>query len=872
MTAEEWKAAEAIFHAACELPAASRASFLREKCGHEPALLAHVEALVEARERADQWTPPPSASAARPRRFGAYELEKMIGRGGMGAVYLAHRADGEFTQKAAIKIAGLPFEIEPLRERLKLERQILANLNHPNITHLLDGGVTEDGELYLTMEYVEGTPLDEYLRSHPLTVHSRLELFRKITGAVAYAHQNLVVHRDLKPSNILVTPDGEPKLLDFGTAKLLHGATAQATGTNSGFLTVAYASPEQLRGDVVTTLTDVYSLGAILYAMLTGQPAFPSEIAARLNGLSELHLPAAVPGELDLIVRKALDPEPARRYSSVQELGAEIDRYLGGHPVHARPASWAYHASKFVARNKATVAAALLVLTAAATGAGMTLWQARKAQARFDELRGFARFVMADLHKGLLQLPGSTALQRTAVERSLGYLDRLAAESAGDDSLKLEVAGGYLRLGDVAGNPYRANLGDRKQAEVLYRKGLAMAQSARRTNEARRLTAELEIQLAGAVGFGGSKDVGLAEIRHGAEEMRVLSQVSPGDAAMQLSASRAWEALGRRLTAGGGNIEEARAGEAEHAYRAAVGYAERALALQTSPEDALLQLAVCEMSLGLLTGSSKPGEAMEHQRRALGWLDKLPEGAARAAARRTRASVLGNLGWAEGQAGQYENAIAHQRESAALLKALSDADPGNTNLLYAITGAHRALGIVEGYRKNHAAAAAQFGEAANIHARLMQLDASNQVYRFLRGENLVRAGNELTAAGRNTEAAAAAREGLEAIRTLASAPNAAPTHLFGGCRWFTDTAVAALRDGRAAEGFCRKALAATGGKDLDAYAGLVGALKLAGDRAGALRELKHAIALLPPTPSGHPVSRQRMELETELKSLSRGPR
>jgi tetratricopeptide (TPR) repeat protein/predicted Ser/Thr protein kinase len=873
LTPQRWTLVQEVVTAAWELPEESRAAFVRVKCAHDPTLLAEVSALVQARQQADAWTPPETPEP-RPRRFGPYQLERMIGRGGMGAVYLAHRADGEFSQKVAVKIVGLPFELESMRERFRRERQILADLNHPNITHLIDGGVTDDGELFLAMEYVDGLPLDESLRQNPLPEIEKLALFRQIAASVSYAHQNLVVHRDLKPSNILVTSQGIPKLLDFGTAKLLRPQDGeQVTATSSAFLTASYASPEQLRGDPITTLSDVYSLGAILYEMLTGQRAFPSEIAQRMESLTQdLRLPQPIPGDLDLIVRKALDPEPERRYSSVQELSADVERYLGGHPVLARPGTLAYRSAKFIRRNRAMVAAAVLVLIASAAGTGMTLWQARKAQARFDELRGFAGFVIADLHTGLQQLPGSTALQKLSVERSLGYLNRLAAESTQDDSLKLEVADGYRRLGDVLGNPYRANLGDRKQAESLNRKGLALVREVRPSIESRRITAELEIQLAGAIAFGGAKGAGISEIRRAGDELKAISEAAPANVPARLAAARAFEVLGTLLTVGGGNIEQARSKEAAKAYHSSISFAEGVLKTHPAHEGALLQLAQDEHSLGLLRGSSEPGAALEHYRRAAAWLDRLPEGAPRIAARRLRASVLSNTGWAEGQAGMYEDSIAHLRESAALFKSLSDADPGNTNLLYALTSPYRALGIVEGYRKNHAESAANFQIAAALHERLLRIDPTNKVYRFLRGELLVRAGNELVPIGNSAQAFALTRDGLEAIRSLAAAPDASLTHLFGGCRWFTETKVVALRDGPAAASFCRKALEAAGGADIDALAGLAQALKLAGDRTGALRELEKAIALLPPTAAGQPVSRQRLDLEAELRSLSRAAR
>ncbi|MBS1824743.1 MAG: serine/threonine protein kinase [Acidobacteria bacterium] len=868
MSPERWKEAEGYICAAWELPEGSRAAFVREKCGHDAELLVEVLTLVDARREADEWRAP-MEEARGERRFGAYRLEKMIGRGGMGAVYLGARADGEFEQKVAIKVVGLPFEIGPLRQRFKQERQILADLNHPNISHLVDGGVTEDGELYLAMEYIDGVPLDEYIRLRKWSEAERLGLFRQIASAVAYAHQHLVVHRDLKPSNILVTADGVVKLLDFGTAKLLSEQEGgQQTATGDAFLTVAYASPEQLRGKAATTLSDVFALGAILHELLTGERAFAEGLGERLDAMGAG--PRTIAGDLGLIVGKAVEAEPERRYGSVREMLEDVEAYCAGHPVKARAATWGYRAAKFARRHKWAVGASALVVLAVVAGAAMTLWQARKAQQRFEELRGFARFVVSDLHTGLQQLPGSTALQRTSVERSLAYLNRLAAESGADDGLRLEVADGYRRLGDVLGNPYAPNLGDRKQAENLYRKGLAMAGGVRQSAEARRVVAELEIQLAGAGGFGGEKGNGLEEIRKGAEELDRLSKAAPRDVALRLSAARGWEALGTRLVAGGGNIEGVGTKEAEAAYRKSFGLAEGVLAERRDDAAAMLQLARCEFNLGLLYGSEQPVLALEHQRRSLALLDRLPEGSARLGARQMRARVLSNVGWAEGQAGMHAEAVGHLLEAAQVLEALSAGDPGNTNLVYTLTGAYRALGIVEDYRKRHAESVQHFRAAVGLHEKLLGIDGANKVYRYLRAELLVRAGNGLVAMGRESEARAAAGDGLVGLRALASDEKASMTHVFGACRWLTDTEVVSLRDGAGAAVFCRKVVELTGGRDLDGFAGLAKALWVSGDKDGAVRELEKAIALLPPVRVGEPASRQRSELETQLKKWKAG--
>ncbi len=320
-----WHLLQDIFHDLSAVPQEERAALLTARCDGDGELRKQVEALLDASEKETAMRAVSELSnEASPElldvdsfalpmglRMGPYQIEKLLGRGGMGAVYLAHRADGEFAQKVAIKIIGLPFEIDALRERFRQERQILAGLNHPNITRLLDGGVTGDGQLYLVMEYVDGVPIDVA----PGDLNAKLDWFNDVCAAVQYAHQNLVVHRDLKPSNILVDSSGAAKLLDFGSAKLLAGA--EVTRSRFNMITFAYSSPEQLRGEPATTLSDVYSLGAVLYRLVAGEEPFGEDLVSRLKEQesSSILLPKPLPGDLDAIARKALSPTPRERYS-----------------------------------------------------------------------------------------------------------------------------------------------------------------------------------------------------------------------------------------------------------------------------------------------------------------------------------------------------------------------------------------------------------------------------------------------------------------------------------------------------------------------------------------------------------------------------
>jgi tetratricopeptide (TPR) repeat protein/tRNA A-37 threonylcarbamoyl transferase component Bud32 len=377
--------------------------------------------------------------------------------------------------------------------RFRHERQILAGLEHPHIARLIDGGSAADGRPYLVMELVEGEPLLDYATRHNLDLAARLDIFRKICSAVEHAHRNLVVHRDLKPGNILVTAEGSPKLLDFGIAKLLDpGAKAPDATGFLRLMTPEYASPEQVMGATITTATDVYALGAILYELLTGVRAHrfasqsPTEIE-RVVCREEPARPSAaagangrrLTGDLDNIVLKAMRKDPAQRYASAAEFSGDIARHLDGRPVIARAPSFPYRAGKFVRRNKAAAVAAVLVTASVLGGAAAATVQAHRAERRFNQVRRLANSVLYDLHDAIRDLPGSTRARETLVNTGLEYLDSLAREAVGDRSLQLDLAAAYQRVGDVQGRATGASLGNTAAALASYRKGLAMAEEAR---------------------------------------------------------------------------------------------------------------------------------------------------------------------------------------------------------------------------------------------------------------------------------------------------------------------------------------------------------------------------------------------------------
>lgn len=511
MTPETWQRVERIFHAAADLAPGSRTSFLDQECKGDPALRQEVESLL-ARDDGGQLPIETVIMAAAEsmrlaqgddaigRRIGAYRVTRLIGEGGMAQVFLAIRDDDLYQKQVAIKRVRQALASDFMVARLKRERQILAGLEHPNIARLIDGGTTEDGSPYFVMEYVEGRPITHYCESNELSVRQRLELFRSVCAAVHYAHRNLVVHRDLKPTNILVTGEGVPKLLDFGISKLLSpdpssgNVTVAQTTAAIRLMTPEYASPEQVRGEQVSTATDVYSLGVLLFELMTRRRPYRFKNRSiveieRVVCHKEVERPSSVvapqlvrlrkelAGDLDNIVLMALRKDPGRRYESVDQLSHDIGRHLAGQPVFARTDAISYRAGKFLLRHKLSVGAVVLIMLSLVGGMVATTYQARRAERRFQQVRRMANTFLFDVHDKLQNVPGSTEARQLVVSTALEYLDNLARESEGDPALQLELARAYERIGDVQGGLGTASLGRAAVALQSYRKALKIEES-----------------------------------------------------------------------------------------------------------------------------------------------------------------------------------------------------------------------------------------------------------------------------------------------------------------------------------------------------------------------------------------------------------
>ncbi len=490
-----WQRMDELFTEAVTLPEDCLDDWLDGQAREDPEMAQRLRELLEhdrfARDRIAGTILSASKEAAAladwtGKRFGAYRIAREIGRGGMGVVFEAFRDDQEVRQRVALKIAPWQCDLNLVTERFRAERQILASLEHPNIARFLDAG-TEDGIPYFAMEFVDGRPITEYAQGRKL--RERVVLFRQVCAAVQFAHEGLVVHRDLKPGNILVTNRGVPKLLDFGIAKVLsQPAAGDGTVTGMAPWTPDYASPEQVRAARITTRMDVYSLGLILFEILTGDRAQVADTSSPLamdHSICETAIPppsSKVPralarqfaGDLDTITAKAAHKDPERRYASAADLAADLGRYLDGRPVQARKDSALYRASRFARRHWIPITAAVVTVVGLLGGAAAVAWEARLAERRFDQVRKLATVFLFDVHDQVQDLPGATGVRDMITKVAVESLNNLSRDAGRNYALRRELAAGYLRLGMVQGGMTGATLNRHSDALESFERGLAL--------------------------------------------------------------------------------------------------------------------------------------------------------------------------------------------------------------------------------------------------------------------------------------------------------------------------------------------------------------------------------------------------------------
>jgi eukaryotic-like serine/threonine-protein kinase len=756
-----WERVEQLFQEAWDLEAGVRPRFLASACGDDERLRHAVVDLLHASTEAEAnplWNEPAIQNEARllaasddATTLDRYRLMERIGAGGMGVVYKAVRADDEFSKLVAVKIVQ---DSDPaMVARLRQERQILAGLEHPHIARLLDGGTTADGRPFLVMEFVDGVSIDRYVAERRPALRETLELFRKICSAVSYAHRNLIVHRDLKPGNILVTAEGQPMLLDFGIAKLLDGS-AQRTGTSGGAMTPEYASPEQVLGAPITTASDIYSLGVLLYELLSGarpyrKSATPLELAQSIASEHPQALGAQAgrrfDGDLENIVQVALRKEPERRYASADLLAEDLRLYVAGYPVIARPATRGYRAAKFVGRNKAPVAALALVLLALLGGIAATAWQARIANQRFNDVRQLAHAVVFEYHDAIEPLPGSTPVRQMLVRDALIYLDKLSRQT-GDPSLQRELVEAYVKIGNVQGNSYYSNLGDtagalasaRKavgtgerlvardagglnqralasayssEADILYstndlagadqdyRKAVSLAETA-----VRRLPPDLETRrqlagtlrnwgdMAGAEGMSnmGKPEVALARYRRSLDIANELVKEYPGSRPAKKDLYNGLQALAEAETTAGHRAA------AEQQARAALAMIQEISAADRG--NAIEKVEVANMSTRLaqvLMDNAKPKEAVPLVLAAVSIMEtQVQADPANRTFRRNLAVTELHVVNALRKSGDPAHALAHAQRALVLSEELSAADRQNIEILSDVANCHLKLAQV----------------------------------------------------------------------------------------------------------------------------------------------------------------------------------
>ena len=617
MGADRWQRLNEIFHAALALGPGERSAFLAQAGTDDESLRLETEELLRAHEHAEvdlgaierleAALDEPARAGLAGLRLGPYRISEEIGRGGMSTVWFADRADGEFEQRVAIKVIKRGMDTAQVLARFRAERQILASFDHPNIARLIDGGTTDDGLPYFVMEHIQGHPIDEYADERRLPVRERLGLFLQVCDTVSYAHQHLIVHRDIKPQNILVTNAGVPKLLDFGIAKMLQEAGGQGGHTLSGFhlLTPEYASPEQVEGRSTTTQTDVYSLGVVLYELLTGHSPYrprtwsardvcesvltsdverPSTAVGRpvddtstrprtapgtdrslTAGAGSIdRLCRQLRGDLDAIVLAAMRKEPERRYASVEQFAGDIRRYLNGLPVQARPDSLWYRGRKFVRRNRVALTAGVLIAATVVGGAIATAWQAReahvqarlaheaqrRAERRFSEVRQLANALLFEYHDAIKDLPRATAVRERLVRDALDYLNGLAQEAAGDASLQRELALAYRRVAEVQGVPVGTapSLGDTGGAIESHHRSLAILETLLAASpddsRIRRDVADGELQLANLLSMTENQTEALSRARRAMGLYEPLASASAPDLDQRLALANAYDVTG----------------------------------------------------------------------------------------------------------------------------------------------------------------------------------------------------------------------------------------------------------------------------------------------------------------------------------------
>jgi tetratricopeptide (TPR) repeat protein/tRNA A-37 threonylcarbamoyl transferase component Bud32 len=844
----DWAKIDDIYQNALDLAPSERDAYVRGRCAGDPELYREVRSLLSAYDEQESFALPPAPPPSRSgEKLGAWFLVRLIGRGGMGAVYEAERVEGGFKQRAAVKLLDPSLASPLFAQRFEQERQIQAGLNHPHIARILDGGMTPASEPYLVMEFVEGRPLGEYVESAKLDLRQRIGLFLQICSAVDYAHRHLIVHRDLKPDNVLVQEDGHAKLLDFGTAKLVGREFSTEPGqvTRHGIhtFTPEYASPEQVLGKPVSTASDLYSLGIMLYELTAGRLPYTFKdysMGEMIHLICEYDPPPpGADADLNAIVLKAIRKEPQERYGTTDALQADLRAWLEGRPVAARQGDLRYRLAKFAARNRAlTLALALAALLLFGGTAGIA-WQARiarkerdRAEARFQDLHRLSNTLLLELNDAVAQLPGSTEARRLIVSRGLDYLDKLARDAGNDAHLRVELADAYLKLGNLLGNPYDQNLGDPEAALRSYGKALEALAGAGDSAAARRMAGRAKAFRGEVLFTMGKAAEAVASSRAGCEEQEAASKTPDELAETAACYDSLSDQYGQRGTSSLQDREEAlkvlaRVREID----------ERVLALNPQHQRAIRGLAIAEMKTGGHLRLDDPARALDHFQAALARLEKLPaaeRGSLRS--RRIRGFVYSQMGRTHLDRGDRAAALESFTRARELYEPLAAVDPNNAQAQFDLAVQVNLQGLTYDEMGDRERAAESY---RRVLALVGELERKGQAPPSAQGN----AAELLVRLARMNAPGGDARRGLETIRRLADPPGASFEALERAARMLLWMPAGPYRDSAAAVAYARRGVTATKAANPEAWLTLAETLEASGAKEAAREAARNGLAL-----------------------------
>ncbi len=800
------------------------------------------------------------------RIYGRYSTVRRIGAGGMGTVFLAERADGEYRQTVALKVIHPHLRAEVFHRRFLEERQILATLNHPGITKILDGGITSDGAPYLVMDYVEGEPPDVFCAQHGLDLRARLDLFRNICEPVAYAHRSLVIHRDLKPSNILVTAEGNPVLLDFGTARFVE-TISQTEHTAFPLLTLRYSSPEQRSRGHLTTATDVYSLGVILYELLTGEWPFgdassPEGLIKAFSRERQITAPGLA-GDLRAILSKALAGRAEDRYSSVEAFAGDVKNFLRGAPVTAKPERWGYRARKFVRRNIVTVTFSVIAVAALIAATGSAVYQARLARERYAALRSVTTSLLFDLKNAINDVPGSTRAQKILIDRVLKNLGDLRLASP-DPDLQFQLAEAYRQLGELQGDPYSQNLGDSAGALESLGKGRTIIEAAVRRGPLNaawlHLAGMMEITMAEThLGRGaGAANAAACAKNATAYYERMIPLTKNGD--WLADAASAYGVFGD--IEGQAPMSMADPVKAAQEYRRAIELDKLGLAASPGSARALRGTAVMRMKLGDLVRPRDPQSALDEFRAASLALEGISSAEKSSPTiRRVQFTLLRKTGDALRDMQEWAEAESALRRVRAYHDQQLSADPGDKRAAEDVAVIASDQAYLYLWQRKYREMLEPAATLNRLSEEFLRREPNNTKWQLYSGVSQVQLAIAEVHAGGGESGARRARAGVRELIRVAEGRETSPKFHQVAAEWLVLAEPKTESDPQRAVVYARKFLAETRPDNVAGLFRLALALQAAGQAREARAAAGAALSLLAPVRGNH-VPYMRKVLET----------